>query len=97
MRTFQSKFRLRLRPYDVSGVPDFLAERRVLPTVADLARFLAGLEFDYDVQLVLKKEEVPGCSLATGVDPPPMLGWTTWLKTEDLTEDASEVVLAAPN
>jgi type VI secretion system protein ImpH len=97
VRVFQSKFRLRLGPLTFRQFRGFLPSGGSFRPVADLARFLAGLEFDYDIQLILKKEEVPGCSLATEAEPPPMLGWTTWLKTEDLTEDASEVVLAAPN
>jgi len=97
VRTYQSKFRLKLGPLTFREFVSFLPTGKSFRPVADLARFLSGLEFDFDIQLILKKEEVPGCSLATGAEAPPMLGWTTWMKTGDLPEDASEVVLAVAN
>ena len=38
---------------------------RAWKPLTDLVRFLVGLEYDFDVQLVLKKEEVPACSLGS--------------------------------
>ena len=63
----------------------------------DLVRYLAGLEFDYDVQLVLRKDEVPPCSLDSKSALPPMLGWTTWVTSETPRKDADEVVLPVDN
>ena len=63
----------------------------------DLVRFLAGAEYDFDVQLVLKKEEIPECLLASGAAAPPMLGWTTWLKSTPSAEDASNLILESMN
>ncbi len=65
--------------------------------LTDLVRYLAGLEFDYDVQLVLRKEEVPPCSLDSKSALPPMLGWTTWVTSETPRKDADEVVLPVDN
>ena len=61
------------------------------------SRYLAGLEFDYDVQLVLRKEDVPPCSLDSKSALPPMLGWTTWVTSETPRKDADEVVLPVDN
>jgi type VI secretion system protein ImpH len=93
----QSKFRVRLGPLSLRQFRAFLPPGASFAPLTDLARFLVGAEFDFDVQLVLKADDVPDCQLETGKDTPPMLGWTTWLKTKDLTRDASEVVLAVPN
>lgn len=93
----QSRFRVRLGPLDLDQFRSFLPPGSAFAPLADLTRLLVGAEFDFDVQLVLKAEEVPACRLETGAAAPPMLGWTTWLKTKDLTEDASEVVLAVAN
>jgi type VI secretion system protein ImpH len=63
----------------------------------DLVRFLVGVEYDFDVQLVLKKEEIPECHLRSGAAAPPMLGWTTWLKSEPSPDDASDLILESLN
>ena len=79
-----------------SSSPSFPSDPRGSPST-DLVRYLAGLEFDYDVQLVLRKEEVPPCSLDSKSALPPMLGWTTWVTTETPRRDADEVVLPVDN
>src|SRR5207244_11696999 len=61
--------------------------------LTEMVRLLAGLEFEYDVQLVLKRDEVPFSGL--GSDPNgARLGWTSWLKTRDFTGDDDQVVLS---
>jgi type VI secretion system protein ImpH len=89
----QSKFRLVLGPLTFAKFRMFLPSGSAFKPVADLARFLAGMEFDFDVQLILKAEEVPACRLTTSGDDQPLLGWTTWLKTREFTQDDSQVVL----
>ena len=37
--------------------------RRLLP-LCQMSRMYAGMELDFDVQVVLKKEEVPWCEIA---------------------------------
>ena len=93
----QSKFRVRLGPLTLRQYTSFLPTGDSFRPVTDLTRFLAGLELDFDVQLVLKAEEVPACQLSSDAAALPMLGWTTWLKTQELTEDASQVILKVAN
>ena len=69
------------RPAGLARVPGLPAARAPGGRSHDLVRFLVGLEFDFDVQLVLKKEEIPACHLGSRRPAPPMLGWTTWLKS----------------
>lgn len=97
VRVHQSKFRLRLGPLTYREFVSFLPTGLSFRPITDVARFLAGLEFDFDVQLVLKAAEVPACELSSAAERPPMLGWTTWLKTGDLKQDATQVVLAVAN
>ncbi len=92
----QSKFRVRLGPLSLRQFESFLPDGRSHRPVGEWTRFLAGMEFDFDVQLVLRKEEVPPCQLGGG-GPPPRLGWTSWVKTAELKEDPSEVVLSMSN
>ena len=91
----QSKFRLRLGPLTLRQFQAFLPKGDFHQAMGEWTRLLVGMEFDFDVQLVLKKEEVPPCQLGGGALP--RLGWTSWVKTEDLKEDPSEVVLTMAN
>ncbi len=88
----QSKFRVRLGPLWLNEFITFLPAGRLLKPLFQLTRFLVGIEFDFDVQLVLKKEEVPMCQLSSKARLLPMLGWTTWIRTEEMKEDVSDVV-----
>jgi type VI secretion system protein ImpH len=89
----QSKFRLVLGPLDFAKFRMFLPNGSAFRPVADLARFLVGMEFDFDVQLILRADEVPACKLTISGDDQPLLGWTTWLKTQEFAQDDSQVVL----
>jgi type VI secretion system protein ImpH len=95
--TEYSKFRVRLGPLAFSRYTSFLPTGGSHLPLTDLTRFLVNRELDFDIQLVLKKEEVPACRLSSTGPAPPMLGWTTWLKTQQLAEDASQVVLSVAN
>jgi len=91
---FQSKFRLRLGPLSYEQFLDFLPNGTAFPPATKLIRFLAGIEFDFDLQLVLKAIEVPACQLRTQGLGGPLLGWTTWLKSLPLKLDDPQLVLA---
>lgn len=90
----QSKFRLKFGPLTLKEFKAFLPGGSAFRPATELVRLLASMEFDFDVQLVLKADEVPGCALAKRAEERPMLGWTTWLKTRKFTEDDSQVVLS---
>ena len=51
-----------------------------------------GQHFFWDVQLVLRAEEVPTTRLGQAG----RLGWTTWLKTKNFSRDADELILNPP-
>jgi len=85
----QQKFRLRFGPMTLAEY------ERLLPGGNSLRRLIAWVknyladELLWDVQLVLKKEEVP--PLAMGKIG--RLGWTTWLTSRPLDHDAEDLVL----
>ena len=93
----QSKFRVRMGPLTLPRFVSFLPVGPAWKPLVELVRYLAGLEFDFDVQLVLRKEDVPPCSLDSKSALPPMLGWTTWVTSETPRKDADEVVLPVDN
>lgn len=91
----QSKFRIRIGPLTLKEFQSFVPVGSAFQPANDLLRLLVGLEFDFDLQLVLKAEAVPVCVLDTGATHAPMLGWTSWLKTRDNIEDDDQVILCA--
>lgn len=93
----QSAFRLRIGPLSLKKFKAFLPSGSAFKPMSSLARFLAGLEFEFNVQLVLKAADVPECVLATGIPDGPRLGWTSWLKTQEFRKDDTQVILPITN
>ena len=93
----QSKFRTTFGPLTFKKFKAFLPVGSAFRPATELVRFLGGIEFDFDFKLVLKADQVPDCVLTTRADEKPMLGWTTWLKTQPFSQDDSQVVLATNN
>ena len=93
----QSKLRLRLGPLRREQFDAFLPDRAAIPErkafflLAQLARLYLGPDFDFDVQLVLRKEDVPPCHLSPlGLGP--RMGWNTWLSSQPRPRDATDPV-----
>lgn len=91
----QSKFRVRLGPLDLKQFQAFLPNGDGYKPLHSILKFMVGVEFDYDVQLVLKKTQVPPTILTTRAMRRPMLGWTSFLKTEPVRVDDEQLVLEA--
>jgi len=89
----QSKFRLGLGPLTLDEFRTFLPVGTAFGPASQLVRHMAGLDLDFDVQLTLRADEVPGCVLGADPNARPMLGWTSWLKTRPFERDDSQVVL----
>ena len=85
----QYKFRLRLGPLTLQQYMDFLPEGSAWSPLRAIARFFSGDETDFELQLVLKRDEVPACEL----NYTPQLGWSTWAKTARMPRDPDETVL----
>lgn len=97
----QSKFRVRLGPLRYAQFTEFLPDRSPSPRrkalflLSHLIRLYVGPELDFDVQLVLKANEVPETQLADGDGGGPRLGWNTWIRSQPAGRDAEDVVLEA--
>lgn len=89
----QSKFRVRLGPLTFKQFQAFLPNGSAYEPLKSIIRFMTGLEFDFDVQLLLNHKQVPGSILTTRAQRRPMLGWTTFLKTKPFDMDDEQVVL----
>jgi type VI secretion system protein ImpH len=88
----QSRARVRLGPLTLTQYRDFLPTGTAYRPLRALLRFFSD-EVDFEVQLVLKREEVPRCELGAEADAAPVLGWVTWMKTVSMTRDPDDTVL----
>jgi type VI secretion system protein ImpH len=71
----QHRFRVRLGPMGLADYREFLPGQPALARLRALVRTHAGDELAWDLQLVLRRDEVPAATLGTGH----ALGWSCWL------------------
>jgi type VI secretion system protein ImpH len=88
VRDAQSKFRLELGPLSQDEFREFLPGSKRLQQVVDWVRQYVGIEFAWELRLVLRKEEAQGSRLGGGQ----RLGWGSWLGTRLADTDAGDMV-----
>lgn len=89
----QGRFRIRLGPLSYAQFSNFLPGGEGFAPLAQLARLYAGLHFDFDIQLILRHDEVPWCVLGgTGPDAA-RLGYNTWIRNAPFTHDVADSIL----
>lgn len=89
--TGQRKFRLRLGPLGLADYQRFLPGGTSLPRLVAAVRNYLGDELAWDVNLVLRREELPDLRLGA----PLRLGWSTWLGRPPPQVDAADLHLNA--
>jgi type VI secretion system protein ImpH len=87
----QARVRVRLGPLTREQFDAFLPTGSAHAPLKSLVRFFSHDQFDFEAQLVLGQEDVPGLVLG-GPDQP--LGWTTWIRTRPGARDADETILS---
>jgi type VI secretion system protein ImpH len=90
----QSRVRLRLGPLTREEYNRFLPGGSAHEQLRALTRFFGNDQLDFEVQLVLAREEVPGCRLGGDEDVPLALGWSTWIRTVPFVRDADETTFS---
>lgn len=89
----QARIRIRIGPLARAQYDRFLPGGDANEPLRALVRLFTGDEIDFELQLVLARDEVPQVMLgATGSDVP-TLGWSTWLRTKPLGRDPDETIL----
>lgn len=92
----QSKFRIRVGPVSLERFLKLLPSGGAFKELTQMAQLFAGMEYDFDVHLVLKANEVPACQLRSEKQQA-CLGWSAWLKTVEFTKDSEDAVLHCNN
>lgn len=88
----QARVRLRVGPLTREQYDQFLPDGSAHEPLRTLTRFYCGDQFDFDVQLILGREEVPACELGAD-EPGAPLGWCTWLRSRAFTHDPADTIL----
>lgn len=88
---------LRIGPLDRESFTALLPDRPTLGRLVGLVRAYLGFATDFAINPVVTAAAVPGLQLLADADPPPRLGWNTWLTVQagSRTEDAVEAVFEA--
>jgi type VI secretion system protein ImpH len=88
----QSLFRIRMGPLSLERFLEFLPNGSAMAKLIELTTFLVGQAMAFDVQVVLRAEDVPYARLADEGEDAPRLGWIGWLKTAEFETAAGDAV-----
>jgi type VI secretion system protein ImpH len=88
----QASARIRIGPLDLENYLDFLPNGSAYEPLRALLRFWTNEEIDFEVQLILEREEVPRCELGGEGDGAPQLGWVTWMKSKPMQRHPEETI-----
>jgi type VI secretion system protein ImpH len=90
----EGKFRVRLGPLGIADFRRFMPDGGALKPLSQMIRSYAGVQFDFDVQPALKSAEVPWCQLGGDGASPARLGWNTWIRCNEFTNDVDDAVFS---
>jgi type VI secretion system protein ImpH len=88
-----ARVRIKIGPLSLAQYKEFLPSGSAFEPLRVLTRFFSNDEFDFEVQLILNRHEVPPCELGAEGETAPTLGWTTWGKTKEMTRDVADTIL----
>jgi type VI secretion system protein ImpH len=90
----QSGVRIKMGPLSLAQYLDFLPSGTAHEPLKSLAKFISRGEIDFEVQLILKRDEVPPCELGSEEVAAPRLGWVSWAKTRPMRADAGDTIFS---
>lgn len=89
----QSRAQIRIGPLNAARYRDFLPDGNCFQPLQALVRFYSGYDVEYEVQLILKRQQVPACELGDDMGLT-QLGWFTWMKSQpSFDRNPSDTVL----
>lgn len=90
----QSTVRVKLGPLTLDQYLGFLPreESTAYADLKALLKFWANDQLDFEVQLILKRDDTPELHFDSHTASEPLLGWTTWVKNRPMDRDPSEAI-----
>jgi type VI secretion system protein ImpH len=88
----QAKALVRIGPLSLEQYRDFLPNGSAYQPLRALLRFWTNEEIDFEVQLILKREDVPRCQLGGEDETAPQLGWISWMKSKEMERHPDEAI-----
>ena len=88
-----ARVRLNIGPLCLEQYQDFLPQGSAFESLRSLTNFFSNREFDFEVRLILDRQDVPPCELGAEGERAPQLGWHTYIKTQPMKVDASDTIL----
>ncbi len=88
-----ARVRVRIGPLSLDQYLDFLPQGSAFESLRALTQLFSNGEFDFEIQLILNRRDVPPCELGAEGSDAPQLGWHTYVKTRQMKEDASDTIL----
>jgi type VI secretion system protein ImpH len=89
----QHKFRLVIGPIDMQQARQMLPDGPSMQRLAAWVRQYAGLTQEWDVNLIIKKETLPGLKLGRDA----RLGWSSWLSSKTPEQDDRQLCCTPPH
>jgi type VI secretion system protein ImpH len=89
----QSKVRIVLGPLSLERYLEFLPDGASWERLQSWIRFFSNEEWDFEVKLILEREQVPVCELGAEGASRPQLGWVSWVKNAPFNRDPGDTVL----
>jgi type VI secretion system protein ImpH len=88
----QSGVRIKLGPLTLTQYEAFLRGGAAHRQVRSMVAYICGLEFSVELQLILRRQDVPQCELGGDESQGPRLGWTAWVKSAQFHRDPADLV-----
>jgi type VI secretion system protein ImpH len=90
----EGKFRVALGPLYYGQFRRLMPCSDMLEPLAQMVRLYVGPHLEFDVQAVLRGEEVPWCRLGGSAEDPARLGWNTWVRSDPFQTDVYDAVFS---
>ncbi len=78
----QCRVRIKIGPLPVERYLDFLPSGKAYDGLRAVTHFFGRGDVEFEVQLILKQEDVPHCRMGEEGPAAPRLGWFSWMKSK---------------
>jgi type VI secretion system protein ImpH len=90
----QSRVRINVGPLTLAQYTDFLPGGAALEPLKALVSFFSNDELDFEIRLIMQREDVPRCEVGDENETGPRLGWVSWLKSIPHDHNPGDAILS---